>query len=114
MAKIQVHLKSVTHAYFNDDIHCIMCACVSVWYMLSLAVELCILMCMVCVCVCECRWPAMVMHGDKAQQERDWVLHQFRSGQAPILVATDVASRGLDVKDIKFVPWDHIVCTAGG
>lgn len=43
------------------------------------------------------------MHGDKGQSERDWVLQQFRSGQHPILVATDVAARGLDVDDIKFV-----------
>jgi len=48
-------------------------------------------------------WPAMCIHGDKSQPERDWVLKEFRSGKAPILVATDVASRGLDVHDIKFV-----------
>jgi len=48
-------------------------------------------------------WPAMCIHGDKAQQERDWVLGEFRKGHAPILVATDVASRGLDITDIKFV-----------
>ncbi|KAG7158143.1 ATP-dependent RNA helicase DDX17-like 1 [Homarus americanus] len=40
-------------------------------------------------------WPAMCIHGDKSQQERDWVLSEFRSGRAPILVATDVAARGL-------------------
>ncbi|KAK5866447.1 hypothetical protein PBY51_020638 [Eleginops maclovinus] len=48
-------------------------------------------------------WPAMCIHGDKSQPERDWVLAEFRSGKAPILLATDVASRGLDVEDIKFV-----------
>ncbi|XP_014671389.1 PREDICTED: probable ATP-dependent RNA helicase DDX5 isoform X1 [Priapulus caudatus] len=48
-------------------------------------------------------WPAMCIHGDKAQQERDWVLNEFRMGRAPILVATDVAARGLDVEDVKFV-----------
>ncbi|XP_068606677.1 probable ATP-dependent RNA helicase DDX5 isoform X1 [Brachionichthys hirsutus] len=48
-------------------------------------------------------WPAMGIHGDKSQQERDWVLNEFRYGKAPILVATDVASRGLDVEDVKFV-----------
>lgn len=48
-------------------------------------------------------WPAMVMHGDKAQAERDWVLNEFRTGKAPILVATDVAARGLDVKDVRYV-----------
>ena len=37
----------------------------------------------------------MCIHGDKAQPERDWVLNEFRSGTAPILVATDVAARGL-------------------
>nr|XP_046271272.1 probable ATP-dependent RNA helicase DDX17 isoform X1 [Scatophagus argus]XP_046271273.1 probable ATP-dependent RNA helicase DDX17 isoform X1 [Scatophagus argus] len=48
-------------------------------------------------------WPAMCIHGDKSQPERDWVLSEFRTGKAPILIATDVASRGLDVEDVKFV-----------
>lgn len=48
-------------------------------------------------------WPAMCIHGDKSQPERDWVLNEFRMGKAQILVATDVASRGLDISDIKFV-----------
>ncbi|CAG8604726.1 6915_t:CDS:2, partial [Diversispora eburnea] len=48
-------------------------------------------------------WPALAIHGDKAQTERDWVLSEFRSGKSPIMVATDVASRGIDVKDVKLV-----------
>lgn len=48
-------------------------------------------------------WPAVSMHGGKEQNERDWVLGEFRSGKHTILVATDVAARGLDVKDIKCV-----------
>lgn len=44
---------------------------------------------------------AAAIHGDKSQTERDWVLNQFRSGKSPILVATDVAARGLDIKDIR-------------
>jgi len=48
-------------------------------------------------------WPAMCIHGDKSQPERDWVLNEFRSGKSPIMVATDVASRGIDVKGVKFV-----------
>ncbi|KAJ1867779.1 ATP-dependent RNA helicase dbp2 [Coemansia sp. RSA 989] len=48
-------------------------------------------------------WPAVAIHGDKSQSERDWVIGDFRSGRSPILVATDVASRGLDIKDVKFV-----------
>lgn len=48
-------------------------------------------------------WPAVCMHGDKSQQERDYVLREFRNGKASILVATDVAARGLDVDGIKYV-----------
>merc|ERR1712045_488710 len=48
-------------------------------------------------------WPAMCIHGDKQQNERDWVLGEFKSGKTTILVATDVAARGLDVDDVKFV-----------
>merc|ERR1712151_238014 len=48
-------------------------------------------------------FPALCIHGDKKQEERDWVLAQFKEGKSPILVATDVASRGLDFKDIKYV-----------
>ncbi|EFH60846.1 hypothetical protein ARALYDRAFT_477953 [Arabidopsis lyrata subsp. lyrata] len=46
---------------------------------------------------------AVVIHGDKTQGERDWVLSQFRSGKSCILIATDVAARGLDIKDIRVV-----------
>ncbi|OVA20740.1 WW domain [Macleaya cordata] len=46
---------------------------------------------------------AAAIHGDKSQGERDYVLGQFRSGKSPILVATDVAARGLDIKDIRVV-----------
>ncbi|XP_038550476.1 probable ATP-dependent RNA helicase DDX17 [Micropterus salmoides] len=57
-------------------------------------------------------WPAMCIHGDKSQPERDWVLAEFRSGKAPILIATDVASRGLDVEDVKFViNYDYPSCS---
>ncbi|CAI0446302.1 unnamed protein product [Linum tenue] len=48
-------------------------------------------------------WPALSIHGDKNQAERDWVLSEFKSGRSPIMTATDVAARGLDVKDIKCV-----------
>ncbi|PNT73434.1 DEAD-box ATP-dependent RNA helicase 30 [Brachypodium distachyon] len=48
-------------------------------------------------------WPALSIHGDKAQSERDYVLSEFKSGKSPIMAATDVAARGLDVKDIKCV-----------
>jgi ATP-dependent RNA helicase DDX5/DBP2 len=38
-------------------------------------------------------WQAI--HGDKQQNERDWVLNEFKTGKSPIMVATDVASRGI-------------------
>lgn len=40
-------------------------------------------------------WPALSIHGDKNQSERDWVLAEFKSGRNPIMTATDVAARGL-------------------
>ena len=40
-------------------------------------------------------WPAVAIHGDKTQQERDYVMMQFKTGKYPILVATDLAARGL-------------------
>lgn len=46
---------------------------------------------------------AAAIHGDKSQGERDHVLNQFRTGRSPVLVATDVAARGLDIKDIRVV-----------
>ncbi|GMP30299.1 hypothetical protein CsSME_00005024 [Camellia sinensis var. sinensis] len=46
---------------------------------------------------------AAAIHGDKSQGERDYVLNQFRTGRCPVLVATDVAARGLDIKDIRLV-----------
>ncbi|KAL1503749.1 hypothetical protein AB1Y20_012218 [Prymnesium parvum] len=43
------------------------------------------------------------IHGDKEQKEREKALADFRSGALPVLVATDVAARGLDIKDVQMV-----------
>lgn len=60
----------------------------------------------------EAGWPARCIHGDKAQEDRDWVLDEFRSGRAQILVATNVAARGLDVPNVQFViNYDYPLCT---
>ena len=40
---------------------------------------------------------AVSMHGDKSQNQRDMALNNFRSGRCSILVATDVAARGLGI-----------------
>jgi ATP-dependent RNA helicase RhlE len=46
---------------------------------------------------------AEAIHGDKAQNQRTRALEAFRSGRSPVLVATDVAARGLDIDDITHV-----------
>lgn len=48
-------------------------------------------------------FPCRCIHGDKSQQERDDTLAEFKANKIPILIATDVAARGLDVKDITMV-----------
>ena len=48
-------------------------------------------------------FPALSIHGDKTQEEREWVLGEFRAGKSPVMLATDVAARGLDVKDVTLV-----------
>jgi ATP-dependent RNA helicase DeaD len=43
------------------------------------------------------------LHGDLSQAQRDRVMRRFRSGQADILIATDVAARGLDIPEVTHV-----------
>jgi ATP-dependent RNA helicase DDX5/DBP2 len=45
------------------------------------------------------------LHGDKEQWQRSRIINSFKSSQIRILFATDVAARGLDVKDIS-----HVIC----
>jgi len=46
---------------------------------------------------------ATAIHGDKSQQQRSEALEAFKSGRARVLVATDVAARGLDIEDLPHV-----------
>lgn len=48
-------------------------------------------------------YPVTSIHGDRTQREREDALRQFRSGNTPILVATSVAARGLDIPHVKHV-----------
>jgi len=43
------------------------------------------------------------MHSDLSQAERDEVMYRFKAGQADVLVATDIVSRGIDIDDIRIV-----------
>jgi ATP-dependent RNA helicase RhlE len=47
--------------------------------------------------------PAQSIHGDKSQSQREKALKDFKSGRLKILVATDLASRGIDVKELDLV-----------
>ncbi|KAF5735715.1 DEAD-box ATP-dependent RNA helicase 37 [Tripterygium wilfordii] len=48
-------------------------------------------------------FPSTTIHGDRSQQEREQALRSFKSGITPILVATDVAARGLDIPHVAHV-----------
>jgi ATP-dependent RNA helicase DDX3X len=49
------------------------------------------------------RFPATAIHGDRTQRERERALELFRNGRCPILVATAVAARGLDIPNVTHV-----------
>lgn len=53
--------------------------------------------------LCMNGFPAAAIHGDRTQQEREYALRSFKSGNTPILVATDVAARGLDIPHVAHV-----------
>jgi ATP-dependent RNA helicase DDX3X len=48
-------------------------------------------------------YPATSIHGDRTQREREMALQTFRTGRTPILVATAVAARGLDIPNVTHV-----------
>ncbi|MFP5519868.1 MAG: DEAD/DEAH box helicase [Bdellovibrionia bacterium] len=45
----------------------------------------------------------LILHGDTEQKNREKVIRSFKSGHARVLIATDIAARGLDIKDIGLV-----------
>jgi len=48
-------------------------------------------------------YPVSSIHGDRSQREREEALYNFRTGRTPILIATAVAARGLDIPNVKHV-----------
>jgi len=53
--------------------------------------------------LCEEGVNARSIHGDRTQWEREAALNDFRTGKCPVLVATDVAARGLDIPSVMWV-----------
>lgn len=51
----------------------------------------------------EDNYSADALHGDLSQQQRDYVMQRFRNKKIQILVATDVAARGIDIDDLTHV-----------
>lgn len=49
------------------------------------------------------RFPATSIHGDRTQREREHALDSFRTGRTPVMVATAVAARGLDISNVSHV-----------
>ncbi|KAI4372191.1 hypothetical protein MLD38_010456 [Melastoma candidum] len=48
-------------------------------------------------------WMVVSIHGNKSQQQRTKALSLFKSGSCPLMIATDVAARGLDIPDVEVV-----------
>jgi ATP-dependent RNA helicase DeaD len=57
---------------------------------------------------CRLGYSCDSLHGDKTQQMRDRAMERYRNGQLRVLIATDVASRGLDVKVISVALMFHL------
>ncbi|WMV56485.1 hypothetical protein MTR67_049870 [Solanum verrucosum] len=53
--------------------------------------------------LCMNGFPATAIYGDRTQQEREYALRSFKTGNTPILVATDVAAHGLDIPHVAHV-----------
>jgi len=66
--------------------------------------------------VAQASFPVARIHGDRSQSQRETALEGFRTGRHQVLVATDVAARGLDVEgithvinyDVPTVPTDYV------
>ncbi|WP_330982730.1 MULTISPECIES: ATP-dependent RNA helicase DbpA [Enterobacterales] len=57
----------------------------------------------VCDALTDCNQSVLALHGDMEQRDRDQTLVRFANGSSRVLVATDVAARGLDIKALEMV-----------
>ena len=49
------------------------------------------------------QYNACTLHGGKGQEQREFALASLKNGSKDVLVATDVAGRGIDIKDVSMV-----------
>ncbi|KAL1469190.1 hypothetical protein MTO96_004905 [Rhipicephalus appendiculatus] len=55
-------------------------------------------------------WPAVGIHGKKTEREHEWALSALRSGKVSVLLATDVATKAMELDNVRFVvSYDHPV-----
>ena len=57
----------------------------------------------VALVTCSGQWSAATLHSGKNQEQREASLQSLRNGEADVLVATDLAGRGIDVQDVSLV-----------
>lgn len=62
----------------------------------------------VCHALARAGYPVEGLHGDLPQSKRETVMARFRDGRTAIVVATDVAARGLDIRDVTHVIHYHL------
>ncbi|MGB1026750.1 MAG: DEAD/DEAH box helicase, partial [Rhodospirillaceae bacterium] len=51
----------------------------------------------------ECGFASAAIHGNRSQSQRDRALNAFKAGEVQVLVATDIAARGIDIDDVSHV-----------
>lgn len=56
-----------------------------------------------CLNFCFPQYNACTLHGGKGQEQREFALSNLKAGAKDILVATDVAGRGIDIQDVSMV-----------
>ncbi|KAL1485121.1 hypothetical protein MTO96_032170 [Rhipicephalus appendiculatus] len=55
-------------------------------------------------------WPTVGIHGKKTEQEHEWALSALRSGKVSVLVTNDVATKAMELDNVRFVvSYDHPV-----
>jgi hypothetical protein len=58
---------------------------------------------LICISLFILQFNACTLHGGKGQEQREYALASLKGGSKDILVATDVAGRGIDIKDVSLV-----------